>query len=127
MTEQINALIKKIDEDIEEEVVLIINGIEMTCFIGVCPYNISEGKEYPVSLSFTTLDDLEFEEVEEQECYLMRLGSGFSYSAVGEFSNESVLIKGITFECEDLEDMSYLQGKYIKLNADRITVDFIGN
>lgn len=39
-----NALVKKLDPHIEEEVILEIEGVEFTGFSSVCPYEIEVGK-----------------------------------------------------------------------------------
>ncbi|MBQ4880116.1 hypothetical protein J8M21_23165 [Pseudoalteromonas luteoviolacea] len=51
-----NAKVLGLNSDIEEEVTLEVNGIELTCFAGVCPYKLTIGQEYPV-----TFEMLDFE------------------------------------------------------------------
>ena len=49
------AYVEKIDELIEEEVTININGVVFTGFSTVCPYKIEEGK---IILLFSTLQFL---------------------------------------------------------------------
>lgn len=48
----LNATIISFNADIEEEIIVKINDVELTCFIGYCPIKISRGESYPVELSF---------------------------------------------------------------------------
>ena len=120
-----NALVKKIDDDVEEEVTLSLSGFEVTCFAGICPYQIEEGKEYPVSFELMIFDDYIVEESQEEESSLERIGNGFSYWIIGKLEG-GIVSSPIAFEDEILlSDFGYLDGKYIRLKADRIDVEFL--
>ena len=51
------AQIKRLSDDVEEEVVLRINGVELTCFATVCPYKIEEEASYQVELTAQVFND----------------------------------------------------------------------
>jgi hypothetical protein len=119
------ALVKKIGDIIEEEVTLGINGFEVTCFVGVCPYEIHEGEKYPVSFELMIIDDYCVEESIDQVAKLERIGNGFSYWVSGKLK-DGIVDSLIPFEDEVLlSEFSYLDGKYIRIKADRIDVEFL--
>lgn len=117
--------LKKIDDDIEEEVALGLNGVEVTCFAGICPYQIQEGKEYPVSFELVVFDDYWVEELSEEKVVLERIGNTFSYWITGKLEG-GVIDSVIQFEEEILlSDYGYLNGKFIRMKVDRIDVEFL--
>lgn len=119
------ALVQAIGHDVEEEVTLNLNGLEVTCFAGVCPYEIREGEKYPVSFELMIFDDYEVEESEAESAGLERIGNGFSYWIKGRLER-GVIDCGIQFEDEVLlSDYGYLDGKFIWLKVDRIDVEFL--
>ncbi|WP_210404803.1 hypothetical protein [Hahella sp. CCB-MM4] len=125
MMTKLYALVKKIDDNIEEEVTLELNGVELTCFAGVCPYQIQEGKEYPVSFELEIFDDYCVEELNEEKVALERIGNDFSYWVAGRLDG-SVIHSVIQFEDEILmSDYGYLDGKFIRMKVDRIDVEFL--
>jgi len=73
------ALVRKIGDAVEEEVTLSLDGFEVTCFAGVCPYEIREGEKYPVSFELMIIDDYCVEESESGVAKLEQIGNGFSY------------------------------------------------
>ncbi len=61
------ALVKRLDPQIEEEVIIEIEGIEFTGFAFICPYKIEVGKSYPVSIGFTILNELMIREIQGEK------------------------------------------------------------
>ncbi len=119
------ALLKKIDAIVEEEVTLELDGKVITCFAGVCPYQIREGNRYPVSLKLEVFDDYLVEESSKDEAGLEKLGNGFSYWVIGKLEGD-VIYSQFTFQDEVLlSDYGYLNGKYIRMKVDRIDVEFL--
>lgn len=60
-----NAKVLGLNPDIEEEVTLEVNGIELTCFAGMCPYELNIGQEYPVTFEMLDFELTEQESAEE--------------------------------------------------------------
>lgn len=119
------ALVKEIGDDVEEEVTLTLNGFEITCFAGICPYKIYEGKKYPVSFEFMIFDEYEVEETTDEVVGLEKISQGFSYWIMGKLDG-AFIDAGIKFEDEILlSDYGYLNGKFIRLKVDRIDVEFL--
>ena len=50
MTRRYVALVVSIDEIVEEEVVLLIENVEVKCFLNYCPSKIEVGKQYEIEL-----------------------------------------------------------------------------
>ncbi len=119
------ALVKAIGDNVEEEVTLDLNDLKVTCFAGVCPYEIHEGERYPVSLELIVFDDYEVKESEVEFAGLEQIGESFSYWIKGRLE-KGVIDCGIQFEDEILlSDYGYLDGKFIQLKVDRIDVEFL--
>ena len=74
-----NAILKKLHPHIEEEVTLEINGFEFTGFSTICPYVIEEGREYPVFISFTILDQSDLLELDKEIKELARIDDSYRY------------------------------------------------
>jgi hypothetical protein len=121
------AKLLRVNTEIEEEVLLQIGGWELLCFAGICPYPIREGQEYSVALSFVVLDDYE---VRESSCDLQpcvrSMGSGFAAELVGRLNGNRLSVGPIEFEDDVLlSDYGYLDGKLVRVKADRISAEFL--
>lgn len=120
------ALVKGLDPQIEEEVTLEIEGVELTGFAIVCPYEIELGKSYPVSIGFTILDELIIREIKENRKELERIGLGYEYYIRG-FLQEDSIDAGIVLIDEDeyFLDFPQLIEKNVEMKVDRISIDFL--
>lgn len=117
--------LKKIDEDVEEEVTLLIGNEEVVCFAGICPYQIEAGRCYQVDFDMKVFDEYSVSLSSENKTSLTRVGDTFSYIISGK-------LKGNTIDCiipfEDdilLSEFGFLDGKFVELKVDRIDVDFL--
>lgn len=109
--------------DIEEEVTLEVDGVELTCFAGVCPYELILGGEYPIS--FEMLDFEVAEQKKSEDISLKRIGNTYAYELRGMLT-AGVIDAGIKVSDEFLEhNYSYLDGKYIIIKTERLDVEFI--
>jgi len=121
----IMAKVKKIDENIEEEVTLLIDQIEVVCFASVCPYAIKNGGEYPVSMTLNIFCDYNLRESKDEQSSLRRIGNSFSYIVTGRICDD-ILDAGIKFVDDVfLSDYGYLNGKMVSMQVDRIDVEFL--
>ena len=78
------AQVIKLNDDIERDVALQINGAKLNCFISVCPYAIEAGKSYPVQLELVMLDDYEvMESVDAASPAFAEAGKGYAYLVHG--------------------------------------------
>lgn len=122
-----HAQVIKLSDDIEEKVTLQINGRQLNCFAGICPYPISEGKSYPVQLELVVLDDYEvMASPDDAGAAFVETGKGFAYLIQGKLNGMYLEADGLVFEDEVLQrDFGYLDGKMVTVKVDRIDVEFL--
>lgn len=120
-------LVKRLDDDVEEEVDLVVDGKELTCFAGCCPYVIEEGGEYEVAFEMQIFDDYSVMPSEFNGRFFSRIGDGFGYLLNGKLIGKTIDC-GLPFEFEDpilLSDFACLEGQFVQLKVDRIDVSFL--
>jgi hypothetical protein len=102
-----------LDDNIEEEAVLLIEGVSLTCFVNVCPYAIKEDQVYPVDLRLWSLEGLELTEALENEpCAISRIGTGFSHSLTGKLNKGRLEVGSLVFEEPEFSnEFQYLKGR----------------
>ncbi|MFB1052228.1 hypothetical protein [Paraliobacillus sp. JSM ZJ581] len=120
------ALVKRLDPQIEEEVIIEIEGIEFTGFAFICPYKIEVGKSYPVLIGFTILNELMIREIQGEKKEIERIGLGYEYYIRG-LLHEDKIDAGLVFTDEDEYFLDYheLMDKYIEIKVDRISIEFL--
>ena len=119
------AILKSIDSDIEEQVTLLINGKEVTCFAGVCPYQIHVGHEYTVAFEMNVFDDYSVNLSDSQDKLVKQIDKGFAHILSGRLDGNTVDC-GIPFEDNVLlSDFGYLDGRFVNFKVDRIDVEFL--
>jgi len=121
----IELTVKALNPLIEEEVLVSNGKSDFIVFANICPYKIEVGKKYRVNLNLVFLDDLKFDEIDEPIEKIERIDEGFSYRLAGKLQGESFCLKDIEFECDDFEGMEYLNGKWIEVEVDRISAEFV--
>ena len=120
----VETLVKSIDENVEEQVTLIVAGVEIICFASICPYEIIAGKTYPVEFEIMLNDDYEIEQINSVSSHIQKIGSGFAYKLSGEMLDGTIDC-GIPFYDDYLiSEYGYLRGKLVSLNIDRMDVEF---
>lgn len=117
------ALLKSIDENIEEEVLLEINGIEITGFANYCPYEIYVGQDYNVSLTMFT--DCDISESKLKTKQIKRINDGFDYFIRGQLLGGGLIDAGIILKEEFFAQYEYLIGGYVEIEVDRIDIGFL--
>lgn len=120
------ALVKKLDPYIEEEVTIVIQGVEFIGFSFICPYKIETGYTYPVSLGFTILDKFKIREDFTKRKGIVRIESGYKYRILG-ILHEKWIEAGINFVDDDEYFVDYpeLFGRYVEIQVDRISIEFL--
>jgi len=121
------AVVLRVDEDIEEEVMLRVGSVELVCFASVCPYKIEVGLSYPVELHPVVFDGYSVTELpDETQPSVTRVGAGFAYVITGKLSGNCLESGDLVFENEVLQrDFSYLEGRMIAMKVDRMDVEFL--
>lgn len=118
-----NAKVLGLNPDIEEEVTLEVNGIELTCFAGMCPYELNIGQEYPVTFEMLDFELTKQESAEETST--TRVDSTYAYKLLGRL-NGGTIDAGLKI-CDDFleSDYAYLDGQFICLCVERLDVEFL--
>lgn len=116
---------------VEEEILVVISGLELTCFVTYWACRVEVGKCYSADISILLLDGLN---MTEQKCTsntgFTQRNNSFAYTFCGKFDFDSHTVDAglqIKFEEDefDLHDFAYLDGKYVEFEVDRITVSFL--
>ncbi|MDK9773526.1 hypothetical protein [Vibrio sp. B181a] len=118
-----NAKVLGLNPEIEEEVTIEVNGIELTCFAGMCPYELNIGQEYPVTFEMLDFELTEQESAEETST--TRVDSTYAYKLLGRL-NGGTIDAGLKI-CDDFleSDYAYLDGQFICLCVERLDVEFL--
>ncbi len=121
------AKILRLNEDVEEEVLLQIGKWEILCFAGICPYPIREGMEYLVDLSFVVLDDYDVKVLPDSSPpAILNNGKGFVTELVGKLEGSRLCLGKLEFKDDTLlRDYGYLDGKSVSVRVDRINAEFL--
>ena len=120
-----NAFLKSVNLNIEEEVVIVINGIELVGFLSYCPYAIEIGKTYPVSIEITALDEFEMTRADLPVREMQRLNQGFAYIIKGVLKTGGVIDSVIEIKDELLVDYAYFYNEFVEFKVDRLSVSFL--
>lgn len=114
----------RIDQDVEEEVVVEVDGQLLTCFANVCPYPITAGQSYPATLSLWAADGIVLRDAGHESPGILRVGDGFRHKVVGALHG-TVLDAGVPFEDEMFaREYQWLDGHLVVADADRIEIAF---
>ena len=113
-----------LNDQIQEDITLLIEGTIINCFISYCPYQIEVGKFYDVELTINIADDYVIERVEPSGVLAEKIDPGYSYILYGELCDERFL----TFTSLSDEGIHYdhpeLNGSFVKLTVERIDASF---
>jgi len=110
---------------VEEELLLLVNGVEVMCFAGYCPERIFEGQSYTVELDID-LPDADYAVATEIKTTLYEIvGDGFSCMLYG-YMDGSIFQSFIEFNDQEIYfDYPELNDKFVKIEVDRINVAFL--
>ncbi|WLH88076.1 hypothetical protein PSH87_15510 [Pseudomonas sp. FP453] len=119
------ATVVAIDELIDEEVTLLIDGALVTCFASYCPYEIEVGMTYAVELTLYLSEHYEAQKISSTNVLIERIDNSFAYALYGTLNNNTfntftlLTVDGIHHDHPDLND------SLIKLTVERIDVAFL--
>jgi hypothetical protein len=125
-----NVLLKKVSTDIDNEVLIEVNEIELTCFIDICYEKIEVGKRYDVNIIIDSFDSLDMKHSTSYKNNFRKIGNTFGYLITGKFNfnkrtiNSSILLD---FDEDEIELCGYehLDGQNIEIRVLRIGVEFL--
>ncbi len=119
------AIVKELNDNIEEEAIISINNIDFTTFIAFTPYKIKIGEEYPVDITLFG-DILNITESLDKKIEINRMGETFGYIIHGYLFENGKLDIGFIIEDNELfYDYPYLYGKYVTFEVNRIDSEFL--
>lgn len=118
------AKLVKLDENIEELGLFIINGIELLCFISYVKFELELNKEYLVELKYQIFNEYNIHTTTEQyKIGFENINNNFNYYLHGSFKDNILHINSIKFYDDFLfSNFSYLENKNIVLFVDRLDV-----
>lgn len=122
------AIVEKISDEIDGELLLSVNGVELTCFgYSSLPQDVRAGDICRVELFPTVLDDYIVREAREGEVAgAFRQGNTLSYFLVGRLSDGRLDVGGVIFEDEVLSiDFECFNDRDISWIVDRIDIGSI--
>lgn len=123
-TSYTKAQVVALNEHVEEDVTLLIDGTIVNCFVSFCPYQIKVGNTYDVELTINLSDDYEVSKVDEVDRMAEQTGRGYAYLLFGRLCGEMFH----TFTPLSDQDLHYehpeLNGQFIRLEVERIDVSF---
>ncbi|RON58914.1 hypothetical protein [Pseudomonas frederiksbergensis] len=110
---------------VEEEVVLLVNGVEVKCFTSCCPEKIQVGRSYEAAFEIALPND-DFITVAEKrpDSLIEVIGDGFSCFLYG-YLDGSVFRSFVDFMDQEIHyDYPALNEEFVKVRVDRIDVSF---
>jgi hypothetical protein len=121
------AQVVKLDQNVEEQVIIRIGSTELTCFAAVCPYEIKEGLSYPVELHPVVFDDYAIVEIDNDPApSIVQFGTGFAHIVRGRLCGGRLESGGVIFQDAMLRrDFGHLDGKMVSMKVDRIDAEFL--
>jgi hypothetical protein len=124
MTKKYKALILEIDEVVEEEVLLIVEGATVKCFANYCPIKIEAGKQYVLEFDLVLPDHNCVVLSQAPNRQIEMTGCGFSCVISG-YLDGATLRSFVDFMDLDLHyEYPHLNGKYVNVTVDRGDVSF---
>jgi hypothetical protein len=117
-----------LDPQIEEAVLIEINGSRVLTFANIMPFKVHIGKEYKVHLELTILDEFLINKVNYEKKNIKQIDNSFNHSICGLIDIDKAIIDaGIILEIdkEFLFDYGYLHEQYVQLLVDRVAIEFI--
>jgi len=125
MNNSISAKLLKINEYDEDHATLLINGLYIECLVNSCPYEIEIEKTYLVELTLFLSDTYLISRAKNTDPIVEKSSKGYTYFLCGTLKN-SVFESFTNFDDQDIHyDHPDLNDQYVKLEVDRIDVNFV--
>jgi hypothetical protein len=125
MTKRYQAVVLAVGPVVEDELLLLVNGLEVKCFASYCPSKIEAGEVYEVEFDLVLSDNDVVAAAEEPITTLLEMkGDGFSCALYGCLDG-GVFRSFVDFSDQDIHyDYPHLNGRFVKIQVDRIDVSF---
>jgi hypothetical protein len=125
MTKRYEVIVLAVDPIIEEEVLLLVKGLEVKCFASYCPSKIEVGETYEVEFDLVLPDNDVVAAVEEPITTLIEMeDDGFSCALYG-YLDGGEFRSFVDFSDQEMHyDYPQLNGRFVKIQVVRIDVSF---
>jgi hypothetical protein len=125
MTKRYEAVVLAEGPVVEEEVLLLVKGLEVKCFASYCPSKIEVRETYEVEFDLVLADTDVVAAVEEPITTLIEMkDDGFSCALYG-YLDGGVFRSFVDFSDQDIHyDYPHLNGRFVKVKVGRIDVSF---
>ncbi|MGV8888539.1 MAG: hypothetical protein ACOH2P_11030 [Pseudomonas sp.] len=125
MTNKYAAVLLAVDQIVEEEILLLVNGVKVKCFASHCPEKIEVGESYEVEFEIVLPDDDFIVAIEKTTGTPIEMtGDGFSCTLYG-YLDGSIFRSFVDFTDQEIHyDFPELNEKFVKLKVERIDVAF---
>ncbi|KAA0975876.1 hypothetical protein [Pseudomonas sp. ANT_J28] len=125
MTKRYEAVVLAVGPVVEEEVLLLVKGLEVKCFASYCLSKIEVGETYEVEFDLVLADTDVVAAAEEPITTLIEMkDDGFSCALYG-YLDGGVFRSFVDFSDQDIHyDYPHLNGRFVKVKVDRIDVSF---
>jgi len=125
MTKRYEAVVLAVGPVVEEEVLLLVKGLEVKCFASYCPSKIEVRETYEVEFDLVLADTDVVAAVEEPITTLIEMkDDGFSCALYG-YLDGGVFRSFVDFSDQDIHyDYPHLNGRFVKVKVGRIDVSF---
>ncbi|MFJ5256262.1 hypothetical protein ABV589_24010 [Pseudomonas sp. HOU2] len=124
MTKTYKALVVGIDQFVEDAVDLVVEGFSLRCFVSYSPSKIAVGSTYDVEFEMLLPDKECVIATERENQQVEMLDGGFSCDIYGYLDGDT-LRSFVDFSDQDIHyEYPHLNGRFVKVSADRIDVSF---
>jgi hypothetical protein len=125
MTNRYEVVVLAVDPVDEDEVLLLVKGLEIKCFTSYCPSKIEVGETYDVEFDLVLPDNDVIAAAEEPVTTLIEVkDAGFSCALYG-YLDGGVFRSFVDFSDQNIHyDYPHLNGRFVKIQVDRIDVSF---
>lgn len=125
MIDKYVVIVLAVNPIVEEEVLLLVNGVKVKCFASCCPEKIQVGEAYEVEFEIVLPDDDFITVAEQRSDSLIEVkDDGFSCFLYG-YLDGSVFRSFVDFMDQEIHyDYPALNEEFVKVRVDRIDVSF---
>ncbi|TWD46467.1 hypothetical protein [Pseudomonas sp. SJZ131] len=125
MNSKYAAVVLAVDPIVEEEVLLLVNGMKVKCFASYCPEKVEVGESYDVELDIVLADDNLIVAAEKRaDRFVEIIGGGFPCFLYG-YLDGSVFRSFVDFMGQEIHyDYPEFNEQFVKIRVDRINVYF---
>jgi len=125
MTNRYVAVVLTVDQIVEEEVLLLVNGVKVKCFTSYCPLKIEVGKSYEVDFEIVLPDGNFIVAAEKSNSTLVEMiDDGFSCILYG-YLDGSTFRSFVDFTDQEIHyDYPEFNEQFVNVRVDRIDVSF---